>query len=243
MQSDTLHLPVGIGLDIFVSDGNSSALVPMAMIEIQDDAATFPDVGSLLVLRVTAERLIRMLGNGPGAEALLAEGYAYTAVYQSGMVRRIADDILHAPYHGPTLSNFIEGKALELLSLLVEAMPDSSGDRIALSVCDTLRSDLQNPPPVAEVARMNGVTPRKLREYFQSCFGMTIPSWVSHWRMIRAREMLLDSYLPIKDVAAAVGYTQATTFTRQFTKQFGTPPSRIRFGTRNPNISTAESPS
>ena len=130
-----------------------------------------------------------------------------------------------------------------MLYLLLEATPDSCGDRIAVSACDTLLSDPQHPPPVAELARMNGVTPQKLREYFHAYFGMTIPSWLSQWRMIRAREMLVDGELSVTDVAIAVGYTQATTFTRQFTKQFGTPPSRIRFGTRNPNISTAESPS
>lgn len=233
MEAEAIHLPVGFGLDMVIHQNRLSAAVPMAMIEILDDAATFGDVSCPLVLRVTAEGLIGILGNGPDTDALLAKGYAYTAVYQSGIVHRIADDILNAPYHGSALSSFLVEKTLELLSLLLGSMPESRSDLIALSASGTLRSNLLHPPPVAELARINGTTPRQLREYFHAYFGMTIPSWLSQWRLIRARKMLVDSDLPVKDIAAAVGYCQVSSFSRNFTKHFGTPPSRVRIGGRN----------
>ena len=139
MWSEPIHLPVGTGLNMVINLDSLAAAVPMARILVQDNATTFTDEGCPLVLRVTEQGLIRLLGNGPEAEAILADGYAHTAVYQSGVVSRIADDILHAPYHGAMLAHFLEGKVHELLDLLLESLPapplDSIGDRITLSVC------------------------------------------------------------------------------------------------------------
>lgn len=244
MWSEPIHLPVGTGLNMVINRDSLAAAVPMARILVQDNATSLTDEGCPLVLRVTEQGLIGLLGNGPEAEAILADGYAHTAVYQSGVVRRIADDILHAPYCGSMLAHFLEGKVHELLGLLLESLPtpplESIGDRIALSVCAKLRSNPQDPPTAAELARMNGVTPRKLGEYFHAYFGKTIPSWLSRWRMICARDLLLDGELSIKDVAVSVGYTRVISFTRTFTKHFGISPGRMRSGQPKSSASWAQ---
>ena len=46
--------------------------------------------------------------------------------------------------------------------------------------------------------------------------------------MTRAKELLEDPTLRIKEVAAAVGYWDASDFTHLFRKQYGRPPSQSR---------------
>jgi hypothetical protein len=46
--------------------------------------------------------------------------------------------------------------------------------------------------------------------------------------MARAKDLLQDHTLRIKEVAAAVGYADASDFTRDFRKQYGESPSQSR---------------
>jgi transcriptional regulator GlxA family with amidase domain len=46
--------------------------------------------------------------------------------------------------------------------------------------------------------------------------------------MIRAKNLLQDLTLRIKEVAAAVGYADASNFSRDFRKQYGRSPSQSR---------------
>ena len=183
------------------------------------------------------------LGNGPLAEVVLARtsnGSAHFPVHNPGVVRRIADDIRHAPYEGASLALYLQGKVAELLVEGLAAQDLRTGERIALSVRDILLSNPQHPPSMVEMERMTGITARKLGEYFHAHFGKTIPSWLSEWRLIRARDLLLGGDLSVRDVAISVGYTQVTAFTRILTNRFGVPPSRIRLGARDTNTSAAE---
>ena len=240
MGAESVHFSGGSGLDIVISGVALAAGAPVAAIQIQTNGTTFPDVACAMVVRMTSGRLMTLLGNTPVAESILAGG-THIAVHNSGIVRRIAEDILQSPYKGAGLALFLQGKVMELLVEGVSSpTPVSTGERIALSVRDTLLSNPQHPPPVPELARMHGVTQRKLGEYFHAQFGKTIPTWLSDWRMVRARDLLMGGELSVKDVAASVGFTQVTAFTRTFTNHFGFPPSRIRLDARNTKLSVSE---
>jgi len=241
MGPEAVHLSIGVGLNIVVGEDIASAATPLAMIHIQGGAVPFSDEACALSVRLSPDRLMTILGNGPLAETVLGRagiGGIHIPVRNPGVVRRIADDIRHASYEGDSLAVYLQGKVIELLVEGLAVQKLCTSERIALSVRDILLANPQHPPPVAELARINGVSPRKLAKSFHAHFGKSIPSWLSEWRLNRARDLLLGSDLSVRDVAISVGYTQVTAFTRIFTNHFGTPPSRIRARTAAAGIPT-----
>lgn len=70
------------------------------------------------------------------------------------------------------------------------------------------------------------------KNYMSSIFshkmGMPLKDYIIRQRMERARQMLLSSNLPIRDIAALVGYSSASHFSAEFRKTFHEKPSDYR---------------
>jgi AraC family transcriptional regulator of arabinose operon len=83
----------------------------------------------------------------------------------------------------------------------------------------------------ALAARCNLSTP-----YFTACFrrhaGCGVLDFVARLRMERARGLLEDGVLPIKEIAASVGYADQLYFSRSFKKVYGRSPLASRAGAR-----------
>ncbi len=73
------------------------------------------------------------------------------------------------------------------------------------------------------------VSLRQLERFFQWKMHRTPQKWLNHLRVRRALR-LLDGTQNIKQVAAALGYKQASHFSREFTACMGLPPSKVRPG-------------
>lgn len=52
--------------------------------------------------------------------------------------------------------------------------------------------------------------------------------YLARWRMLKARELLLDTKLSIAQVADAVGYQSEFAFGKAFKRQFNITPGAIR---------------
>ena len=72
------------------------------------------------------------------------------------------------------------------------------------------------------------LSPSHFQHLFKKDTGEGFKTFVRALRMTKARKMLADRTLQVKEVAAAVGYNSASDFTRDFKKCFGSPPSRSR---------------
>jgi YesN/AraC family two-component response regulator len=57
---------------------------------------------------------------------------------------------------------------------------------------------------------------------------MTFTEYLKQVRMEKAKELLSDPYLPIKQVRAQVGYTHVPSFDRDFKRLVGMTPSEYR---------------
>ena len=82
--------------------------------------------------------------------------------------------------------------------------------------------------PLPEIAAQVHLSPRHLSRVFLRFTGKAPAHYITHARMDRARGLLLRSALPIKEIAAAVGYPDIHHFTRVFTVHFGSPPGEMR---------------
>lgn len=70
--------------------------------------------------------------------------------------------------------------------------------------------------------------PNYCRNIFKTMTGMSVSAYLLRVRMSRARDMLLETERPIKEIAAAVGTPDYAYFQRAFKKIHGVPPGRMR---------------
>jgi AraC-like DNA-binding protein len=81
---------------------------------------------------------------------------------------------------------------------------------------------------VDSLAALAGLSRSCLNRQFSATYGCSPMGFVHTVRMRAAARMLMASDLPVKSVAAAVGYASRSHFSRAFTAQFGSDPSRYR---------------
>lgn len=86
----------------------------------------------------------------------------------------------------------------------------------------------QDPHSVDSLAAIAGLSRSCLNRQFSASYGCSPMGFVHSVRMRAAARMLMGSDLPVKSVAVAVGYASRSHFSRAFTAQFGSDPSRYR---------------
>ena len=81
---------------------------------------------------------------------------------------------------------------------------------------------------LSELAREAGVSRSVFTERFRALVGESPMVYVARWRMLKARELLLDTSLSVAQVAHAVGYQSEFSLTKAFKRLFGITPGAVR---------------
>jgi len=125
----------------------------------------------------------------------------------------------------------LEFNLLEQLLLRCRAAIDlprnSVDERIVLAkayIAEHYADDLK----IADVASATGLSRSRLSVLFHQQVGATIFEWRDQQRVARATQLLRDTNLSIKEVAAQVGYSDALYFSRVFHRYSGVTPTSIR---------------
>lgn len=147
--------------------------------------------------------------------------------------------ILESPYQGLIRQVFIQAKALELLSLQLKQYEDQSHsangifklkphdlDRILLAE-QILLENLQQAPTILELAKRCGINQQKLKRGFKIVFHKTVNQYLREARLEASRSLLLQGSFTIKEVAAKVGYVNASHFARRFKERYGMLPKNV----------------
>lgn len=85
-----------------------------------------------------------------------------------------------------------------------------------------------NPHSVDSLAALAGMSRSCFNRQFSASYGCSPMEFVQSVRLRVAARMLAGSDLPVKSIAAAVGYASRSHFSRAFTARFGDDPSRYR---------------
>jgi AraC family transcriptional regulator, glycine betaine-responsive activator len=93
-----------------------------------------------------------------------------------------------------------------------------------------MEAHVDSPLPVSAIARRAGVTARTLEKTFVKSIGETPGAYYLRLRLNAARRLVLDTALPMADIAGRSGFSSAAAFTRAFTRGFGKAPSAMRRG-------------
>src|SRR3954452_25424581 len=81
-----------------------------------------------------------------------------------------------------------------------------------------------------DVARQIATSRRQLQRCFDEDCDATFRECLARIRMQRAAELLAETSIPVRDIAARVGYRQPPQFAKAFTRVHGVSPTRYRPG-------------
>jgi len=91
-----------------------------------------------------------------------------------------------------------------------------------------LLENLDTPFTLVELARKVGINDYKLKRGFKKFFDITVFEFLMRARMEKARQLLLETDLPIKEIAMILGYRSIANFSAAFKKYMGLPPSKLK---------------
>ncbi|MBD2314384.1 helix-turn-helix transcriptional regulator [Desertifilum sp. FACHB-1129] len=155
--------------------------------------------------------------------------------------------IINCPYQGRVKQLFLESQVLEIIALWIEqALTESANsehpefrlkslsplnldqiERIHRAK-EILMQQFQNPPTLMALAQQVGLNDCTLKRGFRQVFGTTVFGYLHHYRMERARSLLLKQQLSVTAIAHQVGYQNLCAFSTAFRKKFGVSPRALR---------------
>ncbi|MBZ6080416.1 AraC family transcriptional regulator [Streptomyces olivaceus] len=99
---------------------------------------------------------------------------------------------------------------------------------------NAMHADLTHPWTVAELARVAGMSRSAFAAAFHARAGETPLSYLTSWRLYRAKTLLRDTPLSIQEIAVRVGYETGTALSRAFTRRECVSPGAWRKERRRP---------
>ncbi len=93
---------------------------------------------------------------------------------------------------------------------------------------DYVNGMIDNCPSVDELARVSEISRRHLTRAFKTTTGRTITEYVTEVRMTKARSLLANTDLALKEIAHRVGFSGPGSFCSAFGKAVGMTPNQFR---------------
>lgn len=102
------------------------------------------------------------------------------------------------------------------------------GDPRVQIAIDFMSANLQHKVTLNECARVVNLSPSRFSHLFKSQIGVSPGEYLIRLRMEKARQLLTDSLLSIKEIMALVGYGTRSNFVLHFKRFFDFAPSEYR---------------
>ncbi|CAM3366447.1 helix-turn-helix domain-containing protein [Marinicrinis lubricantis] len=98
-------------------------------------------------------------------------------------------------------------------------------------ICHYIEEHINEDLSLVKLAEIHYFNPSYLSRFFKQEQGMNLSEYIDKCRIRKAKELLMDGDLKVREVAAAVGYEAAHSFTRFFKKVTGLTPQEYRDST------------
>ncbi len=122
-----------------------------------------------------------------------------------------------------------EGEVVGLVSVSRDLRAPESDDLTAMSgVVGLVQARLADPPSVAELAEVAGLSAAALTRQVRKVFGLSPRQLVLRARLDHAGQLLTMTALPLSEVAYATGFYDQPAFTRTFAAHTGETPQQRR---------------
>lgn len=97
-----------------------------------------------------------------------------------------------------------------------------------LSIIEFMEANITEPLSLVEIAEYVGLSRRQIERLFQSQMGRSPARYYLEVRLDRARHLLVQSSIPVVDVAIASGFVSASHFSKCYREMYGKPPLQER---------------
>jgi AraC-like DNA-binding protein len=203
-----------------------------------------------LVIVVSPDFLMQTLG-GEKTSALALERMIFRGEDDNILIhggeptpsmRMIVHEIMNAPFQGPLKRLYIEGKTYELMALRLAQLEQSSRRAPIREASLVLRGEdierirrakelladrMEDPPSIADLARLAGINEFKLKNGFKKIFGETIFGFLRGYRLETAKSLIETRDMNVAEIALEVGYRNPAHFARAFRLRYGVNPGRL----------------
>ncbi|NWA25577.1 helix-turn-helix domain-containing protein [Pseudomonas gingeri] len=120
----------------------------------------------------------------------------------------------------------IDGRQAQAPFIVPEVF--ANGDDLVARLAARIETSLPEPPSVGELAREFCMSEKTLSRHIQRATGKSTLALVQSVKLRRARALLESSRMTVEQIAAAVGYQDATALRRMMKRVAGANPSRFR---------------
>ena len=97
-----------------------------------------------------------------------------------------------------------------------------------IKVAQLMEENIERPLSLDEIATATGLSRRQIERLFKRHLNCVPKRYYLQMRLRRARELLLQTSMPIIDITTACGFQSPPHFSRCYRAQFGCPPSAER---------------
>ena len=227
-------------LFLFMEPGNLSVDVRKAQDSFQFPCGHYHGVELLFhssTLNRDAPELLKTVEvDGKQVQLRFCKDAQSYVVRADDRLRKLFEDMGNAPPECRT--PYLQIKVTELLLLLCksdmsEKINESSfmtmGQvQITKQVMEIISADLSKHYSIENLAAPFGISPSSLKNYFQGVYGKNISTWLREARMSAASMALRESNQPVAEIAAKVGYENASKFSAAFKSFLGETPLEYR---------------
>ena len=153
-------------------------------------------------------------------------------------MKEIINQLLNCPYDETTRQFYFDLKVRELLYEMLENAYkrkttehhftpwEISKIHQARSILETYIS--KKPPSLHFLSRQVALNEFKLKTGFKQYFNTGMFEWLMEQKMHYAKELILTTNKPVKDICTMVGYPRSTNFITSFRRRFGMTPGSLR---------------
>jgi len=196
---------------------------------LQIDTKKYTDYNIPDVLNIPAELADVLLNRSE------AEYFFYQSAFSLG-IHETLKELNEKDSEGLVKRFFIESKALELLWMQTENYKNEQlygYDRFLIRNTDIkllskareiIRNNLETNLTLKSLARSSGTNETKLKIGLKKMYSKTFGEILRNDRLTKARLILEEGSLSIKETAAKCGYTSVGVFSRRFKEKFGVLP-------------------
>jgi transcriptional regulator GlxA family with amidase domain len=100
--------------------------------------------------------------------------------------------------------------------------------RSVIAVASLMEANIENPLPLEDIARQSGLSRRQIERLFQRHVNCVPKRYYLELRLKRARELLLQTSMPVMAISTACGFKSPPHFSKCYASHFGRPPTAER---------------
>jgi AraC family transcriptional regulator len=148
------------------------------------------------------------------------------------MMRRVAVELTTPQFGAPIAIESLTQLILVEVGRIFDparSMPSPVSRRLApwqlRKIEEHLREVSDHWPSLSELAQLCGISAKHLSRVFSETTGMPIRKYSEQIRVERAKALLNESYMAVKEVAATLGFPNANYFSTAFHRATGQTPS------------------